>query len=460
MTVKSGDMSVSRKTQKKILSIGLVVLLFTSSIAILCDPLDSGATTISSGSCGPSLTWTLDDQYVLTISGSGTMDYYDYYGTPWASYKNSIRSIIIESGATSIGGYAFYNCDSLISIVIPDSVDIIGGYAFSNCRSLKSVTIPNGVKSIGGYAFEYCSSMTSITISNSVTSIGQYAFNNCSSLKSVTIPNSVKDIGRSAFSNCTNLESVTLPDVMTNMGAYIFSGCSSLKSIKIPGGISAVPNYAFSDCRSLTTIEIPSTLTDFNKSAFNGCTSITSITVDSENMKYSSSDGILYDKGKTKLILCPVNKKTITLPSSLELIETRAFDNCNDLSSVTFSANSSLLVISTNAFYQCYPKAVTIEKGTHIEFMNNAFYYNPVYSGTPQIINVTAPDGFIIPHGCYTSNLKPVYTSPSNNPINIVDSDSSNSFSGGLTAGLVVLGVIGGIAVAGISFMLGRKYKP
>ena len=95
-------------------------------------------------------------------------------------------SVIPADGSvTSIGDYAFYNCDSLTSVTIPDSVTSIDDYAFYHCDSLTSVTIGDGVTKIGGGAFYYCSSLTSITIPDSVTSIGQRAFGGCESLETV-----------------------------------------------------------------------------------------------------------------------------------------------------------------------------------------------------------------------------------------------------------------------------------
>lgn len=86
---------------------------------------------------------------------------------------------------TSIGNYAFYNCESLESVIIPNTVTSIGNYAFYCCESLKSVTIGNGVTSIGKRAFWGCESLKSVTIPNSVTNIGDWAFYNCRSLESV-----------------------------------------------------------------------------------------------------------------------------------------------------------------------------------------------------------------------------------------------------------------------------------
>ena len=79
------------------------------------------------GTCGANLTWTYDtDNGTLTISGEGTMrDWALSSDVSWYSYRSSIKSVIIESGVTSIGDYAFYDCDSLTRVTIGNSVTSI-----------------------------------------------------------------------------------------------------------------------------------------------------------------------------------------------------------------------------------------------------------------------------------------------------------------------------------------------
>ena len=157
------------------------------------------------------LTWTLDADGTLNISGMGAMKDYGYDSNRNPVYKNSnVKKVVIEDGVTSIGESAFFYCSSLTSITIPDSVTSIGDYAFFNCSSLTSITIPDSVTSIGESAFYGCSSLTSITIPDGVTSIGNTAFSYCSSLTSITIPDSVTSIGESAFSNCSSLQTISL----------------------------------------------------------------------------------------------------------------------------------------------------------------------------------------------------------------------------------------------------------
>ncbi len=93
------------------------------------------------GTCGDNLTWDLTDS-VLTISGTGVMKDYDYYNkryAPWYSSRQSIRTVTISDGVTSIGSYAFYYCDRLRSVAIPNSVTSIGTFAFrySNISTIK-----------------------------------------------------------------------------------------------------------------------------------------------------------------------------------------------------------------------------------------------------------------------------------------------------------------------------------
>ena len=161
-----------------------------------------------SGICGDNLEWKLTDEGVLTITGTGEMQDWNDYSSPW--YENeSVKQVIIGDGVTTIGDWAFSYCRALTSITIPNSVTTIGDYAFESCSSLTSITIPNSVTTIGDYAFSYCRALTSVIISNSVTTIGERTFANCYSLTSVTIPSSVTRIEDGAFSDCGNVKQIT-----------------------------------------------------------------------------------------------------------------------------------------------------------------------------------------------------------------------------------------------------------
>ena len=134
-----------------------LALTLILSIASICSWADD------SGTCGENLTWTyVEATQTLTISGTGEMSNYkiDYntsaINSPWWKYMFSITKVIIESGVTSIGDYAFSICEELTSITIPNSVTSIGGRAFYGCSGLTSIEIPNSVTSIGDDAFKNC----------------------------------------------------------------------------------------------------------------------------------------------------------------------------------------------------------------------------------------------------------------------------------------------------------------
>ena len=73
------------------------------------------------------------------------------------------QTVEIGTGVTSIGGWAFYNCNYLNNVTIPNSVKSIGTQAFTY-SNITNVTIPDSVTIIQYDAFQYCS-LTSITFS-------------------------------------------------------------------------------------------------------------------------------------------------------------------------------------------------------------------------------------------------------------------------------------------------------
>ena len=134
----------------------LILAVVAAAMCCLLVTATSGAD--ANGTCGAegdNLTWSFDSSTgKLTISGTGEMeDYNNSSSMPWNYYRNSIKTIEIAEGVTSIGDDAFYWCYSLTSIEIPESVTSIGDDAFSRCNSLTSIEIPSSVTSIGSSAF-------------------------------------------------------------------------------------------------------------------------------------------------------------------------------------------------------------------------------------------------------------------------------------------------------------------
>ncbi len=133
-----------------------------------------------SGSCGDNLYWQLDANGTLTITGTGEMEDYDQHEdnpdtmttAPWNKSYSSIKKLVIESGVTSIGKFAFYVADNLEEVVLPDTLVSIADFAFSKCSSLKTITIPASVTSIGGTVFYQCTSMEKMIFLGDAPTLG------------------------------------------------------------------------------------------------------------------------------------------------------------------------------------------------------------------------------------------------------------------------------------------------
>jgi hypothetical protein len=338
-------------------------------------------TTIDSGSCGANLTWKLTSDSVLTISGSGAMaDYNNYSSTipaPWYSSRISFTAVVINSGVTSIGSYAFYNCWNLKSVTIGNNVTSIGSDAFHDCWNLISLTIGDNVTSIGDFAFYDCYNLISVIIGNNVTSIGISAFYYCSNLTSIVIPNSVKSIGKEVFYKCYRLTSIdvdgnntvyrsedgvlfnkskttliqypygkidtnySVPNSVTTIGDCAFEDCTNLISVTIGNNVTIIGNSAFAKCSSLISVNIPNSVTTIGDDAFYYCSSLTSITIPN-----SVATIRVYTFQNC------YNLTSVIIGNNVTTIEDYAFCNCIRLTSVTIP--NSVTTIGGHAFYNCY----------------------------------------------------------------------------------------------------------
>ena len=369
---------------------------------------------------------------VTLISGT---DYYDECDDCEivVIIPDSVEYEGILYNVTEIGESAFAYYGGLAGIVIPDSVVSIGKNAFYCCEDLKSVKIGKGVTAIGEKVFGRCKSLTSIRIPDNVSYIGTYAFIRCISLKSVTIPDSITTIGDGAFIGCENLESVTIGKRVTSIEYNAFGGCINLTSILvslsnltyssvdgvlfnkeqtrliqyphgkeldtyiIPDGVISIGNDAFNNCGCLASVIIPDSVTSIEDWGFSGCLGLISISVSPSNPKYSSIDGVLFNKDQTRLIQYPPEKKldTYIIPNNVTSIGNSAFCSCISLENVTIP--DGVTFIGEDAFSNCenlksvyykgdVPSAKDIYKETPVSLisyypMGNSSWENKIKGG-------------------------------------------------------------------------------
>ncbi len=178
-------------------------------------------------------------------------------------------------------------------------------------------------------------------------------FYNNSDIKTVEIKNGVTSIGNEAFCFCESLTSITIPNSVTKIGNYAFEDCKELTSISTGNGVKSIGRYAFEFCQSLKSVTIGNSLKSISKNLFEYCSKLKSITVSDKNKNYSSKNGVLFNKKKTKLIYYPVGKttKTYSIPNSVKSIGSEAFWGCKKLISVAFG--KKVKTISDYAFYSC-----------------------------------------------------------------------------------------------------------
>ena len=273
---------------------------------------------VASGNCGRNggnLVWTVYDDGVLEISGTGEMADYSRYSSPWKSLRNQITEIMVCDGVTSIGNYAFYELESTTKLTVAESLTSVGDGAFTYCH-INSVYFDGslsqwvnkyaftlyyvyqlyvkdnqeyslvtdlsgleGIDSIPERAFCKCSSLTSATLPDGVTSIGVNAFSGCRWITDIGLPDGLLEIENSAFADCDGFESIELPDTLTMIGGKAFVGCKRLQDISIPESCTYLGNQVFRDCTSLTSIEFPKNI-EFDgepKDLINGCSGLKEI---------------------------------------------------------------------------------------------------------------------------------------------------------------------------------------
>ena len=192
-----------------------------------------------------------------------------------------INYIIIPSGITKIGRYAFAN-QSIRSLVLPDTIKILEAGAFSNCKELTSVSLPAAPDNIGDSSggtgvFSGCSALEKIIIPEGYLYIG-YAMFSGTGLKEIIIPSSIEDIGHYAFSYSSLSSIIFNGNNLKNIWNEAFAGCD-FTTFEIPEGVERIGEKAFEYNRDLITLTFPSTIRQIGMSAFKDCIALTTVNI-------------------------------------------------------------------------------------------------------------------------------------------------------------------------------------
>ena len=362
---------------------------------------------IAKGDVNADVTWQLDENGTLLMTGSGDMSKVD---STLEAYRGKIRKAVIASKSseeplTGIGANLFRNCTLLTEVTLPDTVTAIGSSAFNNCTSLSSINFPAALTSVGSYAF-VSTALTDITLPG--CSLGEYAFQSCPSLKTVTIGEGTEVIPGHCFSLCIALESVVLPDSVKeinrkdydNTGA--FYNCPALKKVSIGKdiesidryafrtlgegmvvtfrkGVTAIPANSFNGRKELAEVVLPSTLETIGAGAFSGCGNLSVCSFPAsltEIGAYGFNETALTE---VSLPGCSLGEfafqsctalKTVTIGEGTEIIPGHCFSYCTALESVVLPDSVKKIerkdYDNTGAFFSC-PALTKVSIGKGIE---------------------------------------------------------------------------------------------
>ena len=258
--------------------------------------LPLGVFTVSaetSGTCGDNLTWILDSEGTLTISGAGAMFDFESNGnggatyayncfTPWQSLYNKIKKVVICDGVTSIGNYSFCGCRNLSDVSLPNTLTHIGRFAFMHCGSLKVFNMPNSVTSILDAVFYY-SGIKKIKFSDNLVYIIGNTFAFCN-IDEITLPKNLLyiDVGFLYGGTCkkviyegNNWAGISFGNSYSNplqTAHCYYHNSERVSEIFVPDN-SVIYNYAFMGYENLN-LYIPPSVNSIGDKAFLNCKSL------------------------------------------------------------------------------------------------------------------------------------------------------------------------------------------
>ncbi|MBO4839091.1 MAG: leucine-rich repeat protein [Lachnospiraceae bacterium] len=162
---------------------------------------------VDSGTCGEGLTWTLYDDGLLQIEGSGEMTDYDSGGAPWYGYRGKIKSLDLDINVRHIGNRAFYACTNMTwsEETHPSHtalVTSIGDFAFFMCYKLDYLDLGPYLRSVGKQAFSYCRGLKRVTVQSS-PSFAAHAFSGCTGLEEISFIGGTPTFSSTTFTDCT-----------------------------------------------------------------------------------------------------------------------------------------------------------------------------------------------------------------------------------------------------------------
>lgn len=165
----------------------------------ICDLCGGGTDTeiLNAGKCGDEAVWTLSDDGILRITGTGSV--YSYSATnrePWYNQRNEIKTFISDKGI-ELYGISFKEYQNLETAEMEEALSV--PKSFRGCTSLKNVELPRYERTIPSDCFRNCTSLESIFIPKNIIEIDNYAFRNCTNLSEIDFETGYLSLQSDAF---------------------------------------------------------------------------------------------------------------------------------------------------------------------------------------------------------------------------------------------------------------------
>lgn len=394
-------------SKKKLIAIIAAVVVLLVAGALIASHFISGGSgeVVDSGKCGEKVSWSLDSNGLIVISGEGQMDNYsNYTEVPWCSRVGEIKSLAVSDGVTSVGNRAFYACDSLKEANISESVRSVGDYSFFGCTSLDNMILPSSVTSLGAHAFSNCINMKYLHIPTTVDAFGIEILSGSNAYiccdEDTGDAKTYAELNGIIFSRCDashERPSIDLPVSTTPDGSVLptvsvasitangFCGPKAVwvltaeGELQITGEGNMDPTWAVDEKTngwvvgaapewekvkdSIKTVTVSAGITDIGANAFRNCTSITKVTLP-EGLTSIGAGAFMGCSGISSLAVpasvasigdtafrsC-TNLRTIELPGPVKKLGDYTFAGCKSLIKLTLP--DTLTAIGNYAFSDC-----------------------------------------------------------------------------------------------------------
>ncbi len=305
-----------------------------------------------------------------------SIDYGSLYGA-----KNLTTIEVLSSKFKNVNNYILTENNKLIfappteQVEIPADTESIGRLVFENSE-FSEITIPQSVKIISTSAFAHCSKLKVVKCYPTLQTIAYNSFYNCEVFSDVefygtrTEWESISGVTELEKSQKVTVHFASAPGTMlyqydTRTDSYSVAAIGGLwdqEKLEIPEkfddgihgekSVTAISPSAFIgtpiisvDAKFISTIGV---------NAFNGCTKLTKVIL-SDKITRISNGTFAECTSLVDVWYATVTGSSVTqkagLPQSVESIGARAFYNCSELNSVTFS--KKLTVIEKESFKGC-----------------------------------------------------------------------------------------------------------